>query len=59
MIPKKLTIWLHNVDKCFAGDEVILPGTPPNPSLISCFRLHPAQYPVNIDKSWMWISAFL
>ena len=27
------------------------------PSWISCFNDQPAQYPVSIDKSWMWISA--
>ena len=34
-----------------AGEEVILPGTPPNPSLINCLSDQPAQYPVSIDKS--------
>ena len=43
MMPKKFTIWLHKVAKCEAGAEVILPGTPPRPSLISCFEDHPAQ----------------
>ena len=59
IIPKKFTIWLQRVDKCLAGDEVIFPGTPPKPSLINCFKLQPAQYPVSIDKSWIWIAADL
>ena len=59
MIPKKLTIWLHKVAKCFAGFEVILPSTPPKPSCISCFNDQPAQYPVNMLKSWICISPLL
>ena len=32
IMPKKFTIWLQRVERCAAGAEVILPGTPPNPS---------------------------
>ena len=32
MMPRKLTIWLHNVERWLAGEDVILPGTPPRPS---------------------------
>ena len=42
---------LIKVERWAAGDEVILPGTPPNPSLINCLSDQPAQYPVSIDKS--------
>ena len=31
----KLTGVMHSVDKWLAGADVILPGTPPSPSLIS------------------------
>ena len=53
IMPKKLTIWLQSVARCFAGAEVILPGIPPSPSCISCLRDHPAQYPVSIERSWI------
>ena len=33
MMPRKFTIWLHRVAKCLAGALVILPVTPPSPSL--------------------------
>ena len=39
-----------------AGDDVIFPGIPPRPSWISCLIDQPAQYPVSIERSWMWIS---
>ena len=35
IMPRKLTIWLQRVARCFAGEEVIFPGTPPSPSSIS------------------------
>ena len=31
-LPRKLTIWLQSVARCFAGAEVIFPVTPPRPS---------------------------
>ncbi len=43
MIPKKFTIWLHSTDRCLAGEDVIFPVIPPNPSWISCFKDQPAQ----------------
>ena len=42
MMPRKLTIWLHRVERCAAGEELILPGMP-RPCWISCFKDQPAQ----------------
>ena len=51
MMPRKFTIWLQSTERCLAGEEVIFPVMPPSPSNSSCFKDHPAQYPVSMDRS--------
>ena len=51
-VPKKFTICINAVDKCFGGFDSTFPGTPLNPSYKSSFNDHPAQYPaIPMDKS--------
>ena len=56
MIPRKFTSCITAVDKCDAGLDAILLGTPPRPLSRRSLSDHPAQYPAAIPISWIYIS---